>query len=145
MGNNAMRMVKGAAHRVAGTPLPRWSDGAILQAAFNSDIEAANSLTLQVAKHKRAQLVAIMYRARVAPETFRRVLEDALTMTEDWDGTVMQAARTRDQLIRWCRYAQFQIPTNFPEWGIVYQGTSSSRECMTLPCFSWSLDFDCAA
>ena len=91
--------------------------------AFESDPEAVGDLMTALRDHERAEMVRLLYRARVTPAAFRVALEFAWTQTHHYTD-VLRAARTWPQFVRWCRYAAFPLPADVPDPVTIYRGGS---------------------
>lgn len=89
--------------------------------AFAGDPEAVSSLMLSLHDHQRATMVRLLYRARIAPSAFRVALEDALGQTHQYN-CVRILARGWPNFVRWCRYADFPLPSDIPDRVTIYRG-----------------------
>ena len=72
-------------------------------------------------------MVLLLYRARIAPSAFRIALKDAWTQSHKY-GDVLRVARGRRQFIRWCRYADFPLPSDMPDPVTIYRGAQGENE-----------------
>ncbi|MDR3576823.1 MAG: hypothetical protein P4L50_23405 [Anaerolineaceae bacterium] len=122
---------------------PEWGQEYI-RPAFAGDEAAASDLISSLHDHQRAQMVRIMYDAGVPPDAFRVALTGALDQTHCY-GDVLQAAKTRLQLVRWCRYARYKLPASCNDKITIFRGVGGGSIARAKAGLSWTLDFDCAA
>ena len=113
--------------------------------AFAGDFEAVLSLMVSLHDYQRATMVRLLYRARIAPSAFRAALEAALAQTHKYND-VRRVARRWRQFVRWCRYADFPLPSDMPDPVTIYRGAQGDNKLEALKGayigHSWTLSRD---
>jgi hypothetical protein len=129
----------------------KWADSAVpesgkqyMRPAFEGDRDAAFSLMCACHDHQRADIVTALWALRVPPETFKVALAFAMGQTHHYSD-VRAAAGSRARLVRWCRYAKFNLPSDLPEDVKIYRGVRDCSVKAALRGLSWTLEFDVAA
>lgn len=111
------------------------------RAAFDGDVDAAESLTVALRNDLRGEVAVAMWRSKVPKEAFRAYLSSTWGHDHQY---VVAAAETRRTLGYMFRYAAFPVPAELPDLVPVWRGTSRISIEDAKTGYSWTTDRDIA-
>lgn len=112
-----------------------------VEPVFQGDPSAAFSLAIALSNEKRGRMAVILWRAKVASETFRVFLGEVWMHDHRH---VIEAAGTRRRLTSMFSYAEFPTPPAADETFLAWRGTFGVSVDQARRGFSWTLDRDIA-